>query len=51
MYKRQTYADSIEVDGHVYFESDAEPQPGEFVSVRITESLGPDLLGVQQKGE
>ena len=47
----RTYADSIEVDGHVYFESDAEPQPGEFVSVRITESLGPDLLGVQQKGE
>ena len=47
----RTYADSIEVDGHVYFESDVEPQPGEFVSVRITESLGPDLLGVQQKGE
>ena len=47
----RTYADSVEVDGHVYFESDAAPQPGEFVSVRITESLGPDLLGVQQKGE
>ena len=47
----RTYADSVEVDGHVYFESDAEPQAGEFVSVRITESLGPDLLGVQQKGE
>lgn len=47
----RTYADSVEVDGHVYFESDAEPQEGEFVSVRITESLGPDLLGVQQKGE
>ena len=47
----RTYADSVEVDGHVYFESDSEPQEGEFVSVRITESLGPDLLGVQQKGE
>lgn len=47
----RTYADSIEVDGHVYFESDGEPQPGEFVPVLITESLGPDLLGVQQKGE
>ena len=47
----RTYADSVEVDGHVYFESDGEPQGGEFVSVRITESLGPDLLGVQQKGE
>ena len=47
----RTYADSVEVDGHVYFQSDAEPQAGEFVPVLITESLGPDLLGVQQKGE
>ena len=47
----RTYADSVEVDGHVYFESDEEPQAGEFVPVLITESLGPDLLGVQQKGE
>lgn len=47
----RTYADSVEVDGHVYFQSDAEPQSGEFVPVLITESLGPDLLGVQQKGE
>ena len=47
----RTYADSVEVDGHVYFESDGEPQEGTFVPVLITESLGPDLLGVQQKGE
>ena len=47
----RTYADSVEVDGHVYFESDGEPQAGEFVPVLITESLGPDLLGIQQKGE
>mgnify|MGYP002859592299 FL=1 len=47
----RTYADSGEVDGHVYFESDDTPQAGEFVPVLITESLGPDLLGVQQKGE
>nr|WP_297174463.1 30S ribosomal protein S12 methylthiotransferase RimO [uncultured Agathobaculum sp.] len=47
----RTYADSVEVDGHVYFASDSAPQAGDFVSVRITESLGPDLLGVQQKGE
>lgn len=46
----RTYADSVEVDGHVYFESDEEPQAGEFVPVLITESLGPDLLGVQQRG-
>ena len=47
----RTYADSVEVDGHVYFESDGEPQAGDFVPVLITESLRPDLLGVQQKGE
>lgn len=47
----RTYADSVEVDGHVYFESDDTPQAGEFVPVLITESLCPDLLGVQQKGE
>ena len=47
----RTDADSVEVDGHVYFESDDEPQEGTFVPVLITESLGPDLLGVQQKGE
>ena len=46
----RTYADSVEVDGHVYFESNAAPQPGDFVPVLITESLGADLLGVQ-KGE
>lgn len=47
----RTYADSVEVDGHVYFEADDEPAEGEFVPVLITESLGPDLLGVRQKGE
>lgn len=47
----RTYADSVEVDGHVYFESDDAPTAGEFVPVLITESFGPDLLGVRQKGE
>lgn len=47
----RTYADSVEVDGHVYFESDDAPEAGMFVPVRITESLGADLLGVRQKGE
>ena len=47
----RTYADSVEVDGHVYFESDDALAEGEFVPVLITESLGPDLLGVRQKGE
>ena len=46
----RTYADSVEVDGHIYFDAmDTEPAEGEFVNVLITESLGPDLLGVRQK--
>ena len=46
----RTYADSVEVDGHVYFDAmDTEPAEGEFVNVLITESLGPDLLGVRRK--
>lgn len=47
----RTYADSVEVDGHVYFAADEAPEEGTFVPVLITESLGPDLLGVRQKGD
>ena len=40
-------ADSVEVDGHVYFDAaDNEPAEGEFVSVLITESLGPRPVSV-----
>lgn len=47
----RTYADSVEVDGHVYFSSEEEPEEGAFIRVLITDSLGADLLGVQEKGE
>lgn len=47
----RTYADSVEVDGHVYFEAEDAPVAGGFIPVRITDSLGPDLLGVRQKRE
>lgn len=47
----RTYADSVEVDGYVYFEAEDAPVAGGFIPVRITDSLGPDLLGVRQKGE
>ncbi len=47
----RTYADSVEVDGHVYFEAEDATVAGGFIPVRITDSLGPDLLGVRQKGE
>lgn len=47
----RTYADSVEVDGHVYFSSEEAPQEGAFVRVLITDSLGADLLGVEKRGE
>ena len=47
----RTYADSVEVDGHVYFSSERNIKKGTFISVLITDSLGPDLLGVDQEGE
>lgn len=48
-YVGRTYADSIEVDGHVYFSSEENITAGEFVSVYVTDSLGADLLGVQKE--
>lgn len=44
-YFGRSYADSVEVDGRVYFESDTEVLEGEFVKVRIDNSTGADLLG------
>ena len=45
----RTYADSVEVDGKVYFDSDSDIPEGAFVPVLITDSLGPDLLGVHKE--
>lgn len=47
MYVGRSYADSAEVDGVVYFASDAPVQAGEFVRVRIDDSLGADLSGTR----
>ena len=43
----RSYADSAEVDGTVYFASDTPVEAGDFVQVRIDDSLGADLLGVR----
>ena len=50
LYFGRTYADSIEVDGKVYFSSESPVQAGEFVLVRIENSLGADLEGVRVGG-
>ena len=50
MYYGRTYADSVEVDGKVWFVSEAPCTAGEFVRVRIDDSLGADLSGVRVGG-
>ncbi len=46
----RTYADSVEVDGKVYFESEDACTVGSFVEVRMDDSLGADLAGVRVGG-
>ena len=41
----RTYADSIDIDGHVYFTAAGPVPAGEFVNVRITGTQDGDLTG------
>ncbi|WP_122790688.1 30S ribosomal protein S12 methylthiotransferase RimO [Intestinibacillus sp. Marseille-P6563] len=50
LYFGRTYADSVEVDGKVYFASETPVKPGDFVPVRMENSLGADLEGVRVGG-
>ena len=50
LYYGRTYADSVDVDGIVYFSSENELNAGDFVLVRIENSLGADLEGVEIGG-
>ena len=40
----RTYADSPEVDGKIFF-TGGKPRPGEFIRVRVTDTLEGDLVG------
>lgn len=44
-YYGRTFADSIEIDGKVFFKSDRKCSDGEFVQVKITDCLEYDLFG------
>ena len=44
-YVGRTYAESPGIDGVVYFSSEADIAPGEFVNVRITGTMDGDLTG------
>ncbi len=41
----RTYADSVDVDGHVYFTAAGQLMPGELINVRITGTADGDLTG------
>ena len=41
----RSYAESVEIDGKIYFSAEREPEPGEFVSVRITGAMDGELTG------
>ena len=41
----RTYADSVEIDGHVYFTAAGLVPAGSFVNVRITGTMDGDLTG------
>ena len=45
MYVGRSYADSPDVDGHVYFTAEQEIAEGTFVPVRITGSMDGDMTG------
>ncbi|MDK2798413.1 MAG: ribosomal protein methylthiotransferase [Clostridiales bacterium] len=44
-YYGRTYADSIDIDGKVFFNSEISLKPGEFVKVRIVKAVNYDLIG------
>ena len=41
----RSYAESIDIDGHIYFTADREVAPGEFVLVRATGVMDGELTG------
>lgn len=43
----RTYADSEEIDGKVFFKSGRNPLPGEFVNVKVEQTMEYDLFGTE----
>ena len=44
-YRARTYMDCYEIDGFVFFDSEADFKEGDFVNLKITHSLEHDLIG------
>lgn len=48
----RSYADSVDIDGKVYFTAAGHIEPGTFVNVRITDLLDGDLMGeIEEESE
>ena len=45
----RTYADSVEIDGKVFFKADRKIPEGEFVKVEIEQAMAFDLFGTEYK--
>ena len=41
----RTYADSPDIDGHVFFTAAGDLSPGVFVNVRLTDTVDGDMMG------
>ena len=41
----RSYMDAPEIDGKIFFTAEKKPSQGEFIKVRITDTLDFDLLG------
>lgn len=46
-YYGRTYADSMEIDGKVFFKSDRNLNEGDFVDVKVEQAMDMDLFGAE----
>lgn len=48
-YIGRSYAESPDIDGHIYFTSADDVNPGDFVTVRITGAMDGELVGEREE--
>ena len=48
-YIGRSYAESPDIDGHIYFNSEADVDPGDFVMVRVTGAMDGELVGEREE--
>ena len=47
-YVGRSYAESPDIDGRIYFTSEEDVDPGQFVFVRITDVMDGELMGEKE---